>query len=160
VALRSAKFREVVQQVTAALEDRGISVPEPGVAQIVEERARQVAGEMRMTVRQVLEYADPQQLAARIAELIHQGEFAVRPPRDTVPVQIVASRIPALIGAFPKQGSWQPATTARITAFKSPLIWLRISLRPSMWRLPALAISTQIRPSLRWSEGCSSKQPL
>jgi hypothetical protein len=104
VALRSAIFREVVQQVTAALEDRGISVPEPGVAEIVEERARQVAGDMRMTVRQVLERADPQLLAARIAELIHEGEFAVRPPRDTVPVPIAASRIPALIGGLSEAG--------------------------------------------------------
>jgi hypothetical protein len=104
VALRSAKFREVVQQVTAALEDRGISVPDPGVAEIVEERARQVAKQAGMSVRQVLEHADPQQLAARIAEVIHQGEFAVRPPRDTVPVQIAVSRIPALIGGLSETG--------------------------------------------------------
>jgi hypothetical protein len=58
VALWSAKFREVVKQVTAALEDRGISVPEPGVAEIVEERARQVAEQAGMSVRQVLEHAE------------------------------------------------------------------------------------------------------
>jgi hypothetical protein len=79
-------------------------VPDPGVAEIVEERARQVAKQAGMSVRQVLEHADPQQLAAGIAEVIDQGEFSVRPPRDTVPIEIAVSRLPALIGGLSEAG--------------------------------------------------------
>lgn len=43
MALRSAAFRELVEQVTEALADKGVAVPDPGVAEIVEDRTREVA---------------------------------------------------------------------------------------------------------------------
>jgi hypothetical protein len=104
MTLSSAKFQEVVEQVTASLEDRGISIPAPGIAEIVEDSARQVAGQLGMDVTQALDHADPQQIAERIAEVIHEGELAARPPRDTVPVQIAVARIPLLIAGLSETG--------------------------------------------------------
>ena len=122
MALRSAKFREVVQQVTAALEDRGISVPEPGVAETVEDRARQVAEQMNMRVAQVLVLVDPEQFADAIAEAIHQGDFSVRPPRDTVPVEVAVSRIPALIAGLSEAGKLAASNGGNSTQIALDLI--------------------------------------
>jgi len=106
VALRSKAFRELVEQVTVALADRGLAVPAPGIAEIVEQRAREVAEQMGISVTRALGYADPQKLAASIAEAAHAADLPIRPARDTVPVQVSAARLPRLTAGLAQAGRY------------------------------------------------------
>jgi hypothetical protein len=105
MALRSAKFQEVVAQVATELADRGISIPAPGVAEIVEGSARQAAEQLGMGVTQALEHADPRHIADSIAAIIDQEELAARPPQDGVLVEMAVARIPMLITSLSETGN-------------------------------------------------------
>jgi hypothetical protein len=78
----TAKFRALAAETTKALTDRRLDVMPEVVNDLLELGARRLAEQLGVTPLTALKYADPEKLAAEIADAAEHGMRGVRPLRD------------------------------------------------------------------------------